>query len=34
MDIAFVLGIAALWGVMALLVVGFKKLEKPEGGRS
>ena len=34
MDIAFVLGIAALWGVVALLVLGFKKLEKPEGGRS
>jgi hypothetical protein len=34
MDIAFVFGIAVLWAVMALLVWGFKKLEKPEGGRS
>ena len=34
MDVAYLLGIAALWGVMALLVVGFKKLEKPAGERS
>jgi hypothetical protein len=34
MDLAFVLGAAALWGAMVLLVWGFKKLEKPEGGRS
>lgn len=34
MDLAFILGAAALWGVMVLLVWGFKKLEKPEGGRS
>ena len=34
MDIAFLLGIAALWGVMALLVAGFNKLEKPAGERS
>ncbi len=34
MDIAFVVGIAALWGVMALLVAGFRKLEKPAGARS
>ena len=34
MDIPFVFGIAALWAVMVLLVWGFKKLEKPEGGRS
>ena len=27
MDIAFLLGVAALWAVMALLVFGFKKLE-------
>ena len=33
MDIAFVIGIAALWGVAALLVVGFKGLEKPAGAR-
>ncbi len=34
MDIPFVLGSALLWGVMVLLVWGFKKLEKPQGGRS
>ena len=27
MDIAFLLGVAALWAVMALLVFKFKKLE-------
>ena len=34
MDIVFLAGIAALWGVTALLVLGFKKLEKPVGARS
>jgi hypothetical protein len=34
MDLAFILGAAALWGAMVLLVWGFQKLEKPEGGRS
>jgi hypothetical protein len=34
MDIAFILGVTALWGVMGLLVAGFKKLEKPAGARS
>ena len=34
MDIAFILGIAALWGVLALLVAGFKKLESPAGAHS
>ncbi len=34
MDIAFVIGLVLLWGLMALLVWGFKKLEKPQGGRS
>ena len=34
MDIPFVLGIAGLWAVMALMVWGFKKLEKSEKGRS
>ncbi len=34
MDIVFVAGIGALWAVMALMVWGFKKLEKPEGGRT
>ena len=34
MDIAFLLGVVALWGVMALLVFSFEKLEKPAGARS
>jgi len=34
MDIAYVAGLVLLWGLMALLVWGFKKLEKPQGGRS
>lgn len=34
MDIVFLVGISALWGVTALLVAGFKKLEKPAGARS
>ncbi len=34
MDIVFVLGSVLLWGVMVLLVLGFKKLEKPQEGRS
>jgi hypothetical protein len=34
MDIAFIVGAAALWGVMVLLVWGFQKLERPQGGRS
>lgn len=34
MDIAFVFGIVALWGVMSWLVVGFEKLEKPTRGRA
>ncbi len=34
MDIAFLVGFAALWGVMALLVAGFDKLEKPMGAHS
>lgn len=34
MDIAFVAGAAALWGLMVLLVWGFRKLERPQGGRS
>ena len=33
MDIVFVAAAAGLWGVMALMVWGFKKLEKPQGGR-
>lgn len=34
MDLAFILVAAALWGGVVLLVWGFQKLEKPEGGRS
>ena len=34
MDIVFLVGIVTLWGVTALLVAGFKKLEKPAGARS
>ena len=33
MDAVFLLGAAALWGVMALMVWGFESLEKPDGGR-
>ena len=33
MDIAFVLGAFALWGVMALMVRGLTRLEQPAGGR-
>ena len=33
MDIVFLAGAVLLWGVMALLVLGFQKLEKSEGGR-
>ena len=33
MDITFLVGIAALWGVMALLVPGFEKIQKAEGAR-
>ena len=34
MDLVFVIGAAALWGVVGLMVCGFRQLEKPEGGRS
>ena len=33
MDFFFVAGIAGLWGLLALMVWGLKKLEAPEGGR-
>jgi hypothetical protein len=33
MDIVFVAASAGLWGLMVLMVWGFKKLEKPQGGR-
>ena len=34
MDIWFLAGGGALWGVMVLLVWGFRKLEKSAGGRA
>ena len=34
MDMVFLAAAAALWGVMVLLVLGFKKLEKSTGRRS
>jgi hypothetical protein len=34
MDVVIVVVAAGLWGLMVLLVWGFKKLEQPEGGRS
>ena len=34
MDMVYVAGLALLWGLMVLLVWGFKKLDKPQGGRS
>ena len=33
MDIVYVAGLALLWGLMALLVRGLKKLDKPLSGR-
>ena len=33
MDIVFLLGAVALWGVTALSVRGFEGLEQPAGGR-
>ena len=33
MDIVFIVASAGLWGLMVLMVWGFKKLEKPQGGR-
>ena len=33
MDVVFVTAVAGLWGLMALLVRGFEKLEKPAGVR-
>ena len=34
MDLVFVAGAVALWGVFVLMVWGFKKLEKTEGCRA
>ena len=33
MDIVFLVGVALLWAVMAGLVWGLRKLERPQGGR-
>ncbi len=33
MDIIFLACVALLWGVMVLLVAGFRRLERPQGGR-
>jgi hypothetical protein len=33
MDMAFVLGAALLWGVTALLVIGFERLDQPSKGQ-
>jgi hypothetical protein len=33
MDLVFAGTCLALWGAMVLMVWGFKKLEKPQGGR-
>jgi hypothetical protein len=33
MDVLFLAGVALLWGLMVLLVAGFRKLERPQGGR-
>ena len=33
MDMVYIAGLALLWGAMALLVRGFKKLDPPKGGR-
>ncbi len=34
MDIVYIAMGGGLWGLMVLLVLGFKKLEKPQGGRA
>ena len=34
MDIVFIVGMVALWGVMVLLVAGFINLDKPAEARS
>ena len=33
MEIAYIVGGLALWGLLALMVLGFKKLETPQGER-
>lgn len=34
MDIVFLLGVALLWGVTALLVQGFERLDQPVKGQA
>ena len=34
MDLVYVAGLVLLWGLMALLVRGFRKLDPPQGGRA
>ncbi len=34
MDVLWIAGLGLLWGVMVVLVAGFQKLEKPQGGRA
>jgi hypothetical protein len=34
MDFAFLLGVALLWGITALLVKGFGRLDQPAKGQS
>ena len=33
MDMVYLAGIAVFWGLMALLVQGLRRLERPQGGR-
>lgn len=33
MDLVFLAGVAALGALMVLMVWGFRKLERPQGGR-
>jgi hypothetical protein len=34
MDIVFVLGVILLWGVTALMVMGFERLSQPAKGQA
>lgn len=34
MDMVYVAALLLLWGLLALLVRGLKKLDKPHGGRA
>ena len=33
MDVVFLLGVALLWGVAVLLVMGFERLDQPKRGQ-